>query len=366
MRFFLYFFLIFFVNSIIAQNTSLSNDEYQKLHDKSRAMINSDVDSSFFYANKIEKSNNYLHKSFAVGIKSYLCQTKGDSIKSRQLYRLAFDFLDKVTAGNEKTKLSAYLLNYGGLSEWKRGNYSKALELYQQGKRLSVKANDLKQVVKFNNNISLINKEVGNYKLAIQAAKESDRLTDEIEYMYDSEQFVNSKTQINFNLGGFYEKCYFRNVKQTFILDSAEYYYKKAILFSRNLKILKVSSELGLANIYYLKKDFNKAKKIYHKLLVDTKNNGMDDEFCVSNRNLGQVYYNIKEYDNALIYFKKVDSIYSANKSNTCDFTYSNYFQAKIYAFKKEYEKELSHSKVYLKNFKKNESKLNKETKQVK
>ncbi|HSD14694.1 MAG TPA: helix-turn-helix domain-containing protein [Flavobacterium sp.] len=363
MRLLFYFLIFLLTNSLFAQkNGVLSDKEYLKMQDKARVLINSDVDSSLFYANKIEKSNDYLHQSFAVGIKSYLYQLKGDSIKSKQLYKEAFDLIKKVPAGIEKNKTNAYLLNYGGLAEWKRGNYGKALEYYQKGKKQSEELNDLKQVVKFNNNISVINNEVGNYDLAIQAAKGSDKITDKIEYLYDDEQFANSKTQINLNLGNFYEKKHTLNEENTALLDSAEYYYKRAILFSRNLKIFKVSAEVGLANIYYLKKDFNNAKKIYHKLLAETKSDDLKKYFCASNRNLGQVYYNIEEYDNALIYFKKVDSVYHSNKSFFTDFIYSNYFQAKIYAHKKEYDKALKHSRIYLENFEKNEAKLNSET----
>lgn len=365
MRLLLFFSILFVTNSVFSQkNAFLSDKEYQMLHDKARIFINSDVDSSFIYANKIEKSNNYLHQAFAVGLKSYLYQYKNrDSIKSKELYRKAFDLLKKAPEGNEKNKTNAYLLNYGGLAEWKRGNFSKALEYYQEGKRLSEKANDLKQVVKFNNNISTINNEVGNYSLAIKAAKESDRFTDKIEYLYSEEQFINSKSNINFNLGNFYKKEYFEKRTNKFLLDSAAFYLKKAIMFSKNLENNRIAAEMNLGNVYLLKKDFNNAKKIHHKMLIYTKKENHVLEYSMANRNLGELYYVLNEYDKALIYFQKVDSIYETNKEiGISDFINSNYFQAKIWAFKGEYDRAISHSKKYLVNFEKNESKLNEET----
>ncbi|ESU24499.1 hypothetical protein FEDK69T_09470 [Flavobacterium enshiense DK69] len=363
MRLFLYFSFFILTSSLFAQGSSvLSDEEYQKLQDKARAFINSDVDSAFFYVNKIEKSKNDIHQSFALGLKSYLYQLNGDSIKSRQLYKQAFDLLRKVPAGVQKSKQNAYLLNYGGLAEWKRGNYSKALEYYQQGKKLSENANDLMQVVKFNNNISLINGEVGNYRLAINAAKESDKFTNKIEYLYNEEQFTNAKCNINFNLGNFYKLYYSENRNNRVLLDSAEYYLKKAIVFSKNLEIIKIGAEMNLANTYLLKKDFNSAKKIHHKLLVYTKNKEYIEEYSLTNRNLGELYYVLKEYDKALVYFQKVDSIYEEdNGVNGSDYIYSNYYQAKIWSLKKDYDKALSHSKIYLENFEKQESKLNEE-----
>ncbi|ESU29700.1 hypothetical protein FLJC2902T_01730 [Flavobacterium limnosediminis JC2902] len=362
MRLFLYFSIFVLTNSLFAQDKSvLSNEEYQNLQAKARGFINSDVDSSFIYANRIAKSKDNLHQSFAVGLKSYLYQIKGDSIKSRKLYKEAFELFNKVPSGAEKDKLNAYLLNYGGLAEWKRGNFSKALGYYQEGKKFAEKANDLMQVVKLNNNISIINLEVGNCRLAIEAAKESDRFTNKIEYLYSEEQFANGKCSIYSNLGIFYKKFYSENRANTFMLDSAEYYFKKAIMFSKNSEINRINSEMNLANVYLLKKDFNNAEKLHHKLFVRTKNGNYVNEFSLTNRNLGELYFALKEYDKALVYFKKVDSIYDINEGNASDYIYSNYYQAKIWSFKKDYDKALSHSKEYLENFEKKEIKLNEE-----
>ena len=97
MRTFLQIVLFFNTSLLFSQsNFTLSDQEYQKLHLKSRLLINSDIDSSFIVATRIEKSNNNLHKSFAYGIKSYLYQLKGDSIKSKQFYKQAFTYLDKL------------------------------------------------------------------------------------------------------------------------------------------------------------------------------------------------------------------------------------------------------------------------------
>jgi tetratricopeptide (TPR) repeat protein/AraC-like DNA-binding protein len=360
MRITIYFLLFFITNCAFSQiNFILTDQEYQKLHDRARFLINSNIDSSFIYANKIEQSNSNLHKSFAYGIKSYLYQLKGDSIKSKQLYKQAFTYLNKIPASNDKTKLNAYLFNYGGLANWKRGHLSKAVEYYQEGEKLSRKVNDLIQVVKFNNNIAIINREIGNFKLSIEASKESDRVTDNIEYLYDVDKFYNTKSQINLNLGDCYEKLFLFNPKNNAYLDSATYYYKKTIVYSKYIETTRLIAELGIANISILKMDYTDAKKRYHKLLLETKN--LEDNYCLVNFGLGRTYYELKEYDKALICFKKVDSIYITNKKNTGGYVYSNYYQAKIYAANKDYDGALKHSKLYLENFKKLESKLDEE-----
>jgi len=175
---------VFFLISSVClsqNNKTLSNKEYLILQDKVRTLTNSNIDSAFFYANKIENSSNNFHKAFATGAKSYLFQIKGDSITSKQVYREAFIHLNKIPTSKEKIKLNAYLLNYGGLADWKRGSFSKALDKYQKGEKLSEGIGDQVQVFKFKNNTALIKGEVGNYKSAISTSKQTNKILDKIE-----------------------------------------------------------------------------------------------------------------------------------------------------------------------------------------
>lgn len=359
MNFFIRFFFLLVSFVSFSQGKFLSNQEYQTLHDKARLLINSDIDSSFYYVNKIEKSDNNLHKSFAYGIKSYLYQLKGDSIVSKKLYHKAITTLQKCPESIEKTKHHSYLFAYGGLAEWKRGNLDKAFSYYKQGEKLSRKIDDLMQVVKFENNIAIVNKEIGNYKLSIKASKEADRVTDKIEYLYDVDKFYQAKSQIYLNLGNCYQELFLHNLNKKIYLDSAIYHYNKTIIFSEYIENTKLNAGIGIALVYLLKKDFVKAEKSYKKLLMDAKD--FEYESCLINYGLGRVYYEQKKYDKALICFTKVDSIYNNNKMNIVEFVNSKYFQAKIYAANKDYDNALRNSELYLNNFKMHKSKLNEE-----
>ncbi|SFB00435.1 AraC-type DNA-binding protein [Flavobacterium swingsii] len=361
MRTTLYFLLLFFTHVVFSQNKfTLTDKEYQELHIKARLLINSNLDSSFIYVNKIEKSNNNLHKSFAYGIKSYLYQLKeGDSIKSKQLYKQAFTYLDKIPTSNDKTKLNAYLLNYGGLAEWKRKNLRTALLRYEEGKKLSEKANDLKQIIKFNRNISSIYLDAGNFDLAIKVSRENDVVTDKAEYLFEVDEFYSIKSLLYLNLGSCYKKHFLFNQKNKIDLDSAVYYFKKSVVFAKYIEITRTNAQIGLANVYLLKKDYKTAQEYYNKLLIETKNKGYN--YSVVNYSIGELYYKKNEFDKALVYFKKVDSIYKIDNENLEEFIYSNYFQAKIYASKKDYDNASKYSKLYLEEYKKNELKLNKE-----
>ena len=369
MKYYLYCFSLLITSFVYSQNQkTLSDSEYQKLHDKARLLINSNVDSSFICANKIEKSNNNLHKSFAFGIKSYLYQLKGDSLKSKQYYKTSLTYLSKLKPSVEKTKLNSYILAYGGLAEWKRKNFSKSLVLYQQGKNISKSISDYKQIFKFNYNISSIYGEIEDFSKAIKTVKESDQILNREKHLYDDVEFMKAKSNIYFNLGKFYKKLSSKQNRNRVYLDSSEYYLKKTILYSKNLQLNKINAEITLSDIYFLRKEYSKSEKLQLQIFNASKSNNLTNEFSLINRNLGNLYYILKNYNKAIVYFKKVDSIYSKNKSNNKiaeDFLYSNYYQANIATYNNESALAFEHSKIFLENFETTQQKLEKEKESV-
>lgn len=347
--------------SFSQKKAALSEEEFSVLFAKVRLLLNSNVDSAMIVSNKIELSDNFSHKAFAFGAKSYLFQINGDSLKSNLYYEKSLAALDQVKPSKEKTKLNAYILNYKGLTHWKRRNFSQALKLYQQGMKMSQSAGDIMQIVKFNNNISIINKEVGNYQMAIKAAKVSEQLMNANQGLYTPSQFRQGKSNINSNLGSFFEQSYSADKTNEKLLDSAEYYYKKAILYSKDLFDNRINAQKNLATIYYLKNNLKEAESIYQSTLQLTKENNRIRDYCNANYNLGDLYFETKRYKQALVFFKRVDSIYQINKVNKLEFIRSNYYQSKIYKDLGDNEKAVHHSQIYLDNFEKFESDLNSE-----
>ncbi|KQO34395.1 histidine kinase [Flavobacterium sp. Leaf82] len=360
MRLIISFLLFFVLNSAFAQQKSaLTEQEYLVLQDKIRLNINVNVDSAVVYANKMAKSNNYKHLAFSNGALSYLFQLKGNTVKSKQKYQLAFDYLDKMPDTDDKIQLKSYLYNYAGLSEWKRGNFSGALDNYQQGIKLSTQIRDVIQIVKFKNNIASINDAVGNYRLAIKDLRQLNDFVDKNEGVYTREQYLNNKSNINLSLAGSYENFYMKNSKERLLLDSAEYFYKKTISYSQNFTDNKIVAKLSLGNIYSVLKEYENAEKTYYDIVFLAHQNNMQQLLCSANYNLGDIYYTTKKYDKALVFFKKSDSIGAITKSNELDYLKSNYFQAKIYNILKEPDLAYKHSKIYLDNYEKSEAKLN-------
>lgn len=363
MKYYLYIFSLLVSSFVFSQTQkTLSDSEYQKLHDKARILLNSDIDSSFIYASKIEKSNSNLHKSFAFGIKSYIYQLKGNKSKSKEFYKKAFIYLDKTPESIEKIKHNAYLLAYGGLSEWKRGNLSAALELYLKGKKLSAQVNDIVQIIKFNINISNIYDAIQNYKLAIKTSRESDKLIDKYENLYTLEQYENNKSNTYLSLGSFYSNYYWNEKSNSQLLDSSRFFFQKAIIYSKKLIENKTNAQIGISSIYQFQKNHAEAEKNYINLLYTTKNNKLNYQHYLACYNLGRFYFELKKHDKSIIYFNKADSINKKNNFNTNIFIYTNYYLSKLYEIKDDPENAFKFSKINLDNFEKNEYNLNNET----
>mgnify|MGYP003608817305 CR=1 FL=1 len=366
MRLIISFLLFCVLNSAFAQQkATLTEQEYLVLQNKIRLNLNINVDSALVYTNKMAKSNDDKHLAFANAALSYINELKGNSSKSKENYQLAFKYLNKMPESREKNQLKSYLYNYGGLAEWKRANFSKALENYQEGLKLSTGIGDIIQIVKFKTNIASINISVGNYRLAIKNLRKLDEFVDKNESVYTKEQFLNTKSNINLSLAGSYEKYYVKNLKEKFLLDSSEYFYKRAVSYSTNFPDNKIVAKLSLGNIYSWKKDYVNAEKAYYDIMFLADQNKMLDMLCSANYNLGDIYFTTKKYDKALVFFKKADSISTLTKNNEVDYLKSNYYLAKIYNILKEPDLAYKHSKIYLDNYEKSESKLNEQVLEV-
>jgi len=365
MRFF--FFLVFLMLpfSVYSQEDKGAYDEkILALQEKIKTSFNVNIDSVLVYASELETiDENPLHKTFALASKAYYFQLKSDRPSSDKSYAAALAYLRKAPSSKEKVKINAFMLNVGGLIDWKRRNYKLALDKYEKGIRLSQSIGDFMQVIKFKNNIAMINDEVGNYKQAIDISRGVSAMLDGLKYKYTDEQFIRDKGNVYINLGNFYEGEYYthNDTRKFYLLDSAEYFYKKAITYSAKFTDRKISCEINLGNIYFMKEEYAAAEKVYYSLMLLTKNNGYDDEYYNVNLNLGSLYFTQKKYDKALACFMKVDSIYKIRKTGDLEFIKSNYYQAKIYNEKNDAANAYKYSEIYLDAFEKNESKITKE-----
>lgn len=363
-----YFIVILLLTNAMSfsqQENEISNSDYKKLQARARLNINNSVDSSFYYANKIEKSSNNIHKAFAKGIKSYLYQKKNDTIQSNKNYVLANEFINKSSDSYEKTRTKALILNYKGLTEWKRKNFSEALKSYFKAKELANLINEKALVITLNTNIALLYADTGDFDNAIKITKQSNKFIDKNSLLYDDESLKLNKSLINLNIGNYFFKKYVEDTKFIEFLDSSEVYFQKCIVFSKKIHENKFIAQRNLASIYHFKGKYDKAELLLVSALSISKDKKFENEYFDIIYNIGDLYYYKKDYLKALIYFKKTDSIYLRSKISPINYIKSNYFQAKIYDSIGDNKKALYHSKIYLNNFEKNEFKENNEIAKV-
>jgi len=366
MRLIVSFLFFFILSATFAQHTkSMTEEEYAILRHKIRQNFNANTDSSLVYANQMAKSNNNKHLAFANAALSVLWQNKGKTELSKEKYKKALYYLDKVPDSKDKIQLQSYIYNYGGLAEFDRRNFRAAIEKFQQGIKLSEKIGDINQLVNFKANIVLANEVVGNYKLAIKNGKDLDNFLHENKDLFDQESFLNKKSNINLSLGGSYEDYFKANKSKRFLLDSAEYYYKKTVDYSENYLFNKITAKLNLGNVYNWKGNLKDAEKAYYQVVLLCEENDQKELLCIANFNLGDVNYTLKKYDKALYFYKNTDSLAILSNSNELDYLKSNYYQSKIYTILKKPELAYAHSKIYLDSKKKYEAKLKKERSEV-
>ncbi len=366
MRLIISFLFLFLLNTTVAQPTKeFTEQEYLEFQDKIRFSMNGSFDEGLKYVAELQKSKNNEHLAFAYVAGSYLYELKNNRVKCDEWYNKALGYYKKIPESVEKINIRAYLYNYRGLTEWRRKNFGEALSNYQEGIKLSMKTSDVIQIVKFKSNIALVNDQVGNYALAIKNLRQNSDFLDKNESLYEKDQFQNSKSNIYTNLGNVYEGYYMKNRDKVVLLDSAEYFYKRAVTYSQNYIDNKMTAILNLGNIYLVKKDVKNAERAYFDIAMYAKQNSDETYYKIANYNLGELYYTQKKYDKSLVFLKKIDSM--ALKEKKIDNTYfqSNYIQAKIYSIKNEPELAFKHSKLYLDAYEKYEGELREEALEV-
>ncbi len=347
-------FLLFSLSLFSQEKATLSDTQYKFLQEKVKLQIKNDLDSAFYYCSKIEQSSNEMHKVFAKSYKSYYFQLKGDTIFSNSLMKEANLLLRKQKNSIEKDKLLAHVYNLSGIIFKKRGKFSIALENYKRGKIISERIDDQKQLIKFNNNIASINSEIGNFTYSIESLKENNEIVDRIEYLYTKQEYLNTKSLINYSLANNFEKLYLKDQDVKY-LDSATNYLKKTLLYTDGFASFKIRVNIDLGTIEKLKNNFELAVKYYNSANIISKDSEFVYERCISKYNLGDLYFLQKKYDQALICFKEVDSLHIKYNLNKEEYILSNYYQAKIYNLLGDNDKVIHHSDISRKEYVENQ-----------
>ena len=364
----LYLFIIFSLFNCLlsAQNEIISDKNYVELQNKLRLLTASNIDSALTVARIIEKSESKTHQSFALAAKGFLLTQKKQFKEADSCFKIALKYIEEESNLHQKNQTKAYIYNYIGGAEWFKNDFKKALYYYLQGEKLSKKVKDQIQLIKFNNNIALLNGEIENYQEAIKRFKKSDQLIEANKKLYEIEQYFLNKSNTYMNLGRFYislSKIETKNQKK--YLDSATIAYKKTLRFSENFVINQIRAQYNLGVIYFTQKDYRNAEKIFLNISKMAKEKEMDDDYATSLFSLGSLYYKQNQFDKSLLFLEKVDSIYTKNKSNQIDYINSNYIKSKIYDLNGNSDLAFKYADRYLQLYEQNQTQMNTQKKDI-
>ena len=351
------FIIIFclFITSILysQQNKNMSDDLFLELQNKTRDFFYENVDSAFYYIDKIEKSNNKIHIAFANGAKGFAFSLKGDYEKGIKCYLKGVDLIEKNTTTSKfKFEIEAFIHLYGGNIYFNKKKFSEALDAYFKSKFFFEKNNDEVLSNMISLNIANIYNEIGNYQKAIQVYSMVDHVIDNKKLSFTPTEYNSKKAFVNLNLGICYENYFSKDKSKMTLLDSAFYFYEKTLnLYSNDNLYFKMSSLKNLGNIYFYRNKFKEAEDSYLKAIsLASQNDNIPIQYS-SAYNLGLIYYEENDYNRAIHYLKKVDSLYYINNSlGLSEFVDSNFKQAKIYNSLKDYKTSLKYSTIFLEN----------------
>lgn len=358
-------YLLVFLNIIISHGYSQSKSfftpkEYEFFQNEIRRLASSKTDSAFIVAFRLEKSADLEHKIFAKGTLAYLSQSTGDILTSDKKRKEAIELSEKMPHSDKKYRSLAYLYNYIGLIDWQRNKLSNALFELNKGLECSRKINDLKLFIKMGINISLIYQQIDNYQLAIKSLKKAEKLIEENNFRFTENDFLITKSSLLLNLGSNYEHIFKENKKDIKALDSALFYYKKGLAYSKYSIFNRVKLQNNIASVYLQMNKIDDGITTYQSIISECGENKLDLELYVATYNLGYAYFLKNQHDKSLVYFTKVDSIHNstANKYRSLEYVNSKYYQAKIYESKADYVKAAHFAKMYLENLETEEMKL--------
>lgn len=350
MKFFLLLILLFVSNCINAQNHELSEEEYLKLEDEARKEINGDMEKALELAGQIDQSGNFLHKASAAGIRSYVYQLYGYPELSDSCFEQSFVLLAKVPNSKMKMRLQAIILNYGGLIQKNRRDWSEACKLFEKGKNISLLLNDPKQTIKFFNNMAYVLIETGHFKEALADLKESSAILMQNEHLYSSDQFRRAKAQLNYNLA----QCYDGQgvFKEDYVLiDSAITYYDLSTKYAEDLRQIRISSQINMTVLMKFKKEYVEAEKRFFNLIKVCDEHDMLSKGRTVRFNLGELYFEQGKYADAQPFFESILQLTDEADPASEEYIRSNYFMARIAEESGDYEKAQEYLDIFLEGY---------------
>lgn len=226
--------------------------------------------------------------------------------------------------------------------------YEEAAEIYVEVYKLVEKQGDIKKLADIRHSIALLKKEVGLPKEAIELAKTNwDLYTQNV--LDKNEQpikYINtllSLSNIYIHLGENYPEGRLK------YLDSAEVHNDKGLQVSLEAKDLQgLSIFLAMkGKIAQNRDNLDQALSAFEEAEELIKKQGFNNQLSLLYQFIGKNYFLQNDYDNAIKYLLKVDSIVAPKKTNTPSVKETYILLAKSYEKKNDPQKALKYFKIF-------------------
>ena len=310
---FLIFILLLCVPSILhSQNIqepsdSLKNKTYDELLDLIAVNYNENSKKAISYTHAyLNKSKNDFDNIRVIEGFYYLSELYKN-------YKITTAYIDSAITLNNKLDINNFhplLYNQKGKIAYHYGDYTKALDNFVIAKEYAVHLKHEDFISSLNYNLGLMKLRIGDRKEALKIFKHS--------YSYLLDNGLKERLPSDYlNILGALSFAYWQNKK----LDSASYFSNKEI---RQTKLLKSEYHYNKARITealinYDKKEFRKTLDSIDKYLplIEIEQDSID--LAISYLYKGKSYKQLGDWENALLQFKKVDTILSTSKKYTLE-----------------------------------------------
>jgi tetratricopeptide (TPR) repeat protein len=292
------------------------------------------LDSAYFYANLLNeesnKQNNYKFQITAFSNLGLYYSQKGKYVHAENELKKAIEIAKNFKDNEELANLDKTLAGIYFYAE----KYSNAIELSFEALRIYEGLGNNKGIVSSLNNIGMLYKETGDYKLSLAS------YTKALKYI-STHKMNKPKWTIYENMGIVY--------KQLNKLDSSLYFYRKAVA-----EIEKLNSSRDLAMIFYNIANLysfylnqpDSAEYYFDKSLKLADNS---DEYLKTNiyGSMGKMYFNRKNYDKSIASI--IESLNLAEKQNSWQSQeFAHFYLYLNYKDKNELSKSLEHLEAFV------------------
>jgi len=245
----------------------------------------------------------------------------------------------------------------GGDAYWQKGNFVKSINYYDKAIVYAKKINDVRKISRGYSNIGYLYMEIGEYDKAIEELKKSmemalkndlnDRYLIASTYLasvwgrlkqYDKGIEIQQKAlqKLNILKDSTSIAIIQNNIASNYLragnLDSAEFYYEKALVIDRlKQKEREVANSLlSLSEIYFQRNELNKSQKTVIESIEIYKKNSTTSSLSLAYAILAKINAELNNFDRAKLYMN--DALLLAIQTNSRNLISSAYLESsKIY-----------------------------------